>query len=204
MLTALSGRMRIPSLLSLLFILLQAAAPPELGIRAPRVSSEVMIDGVLAEAEWQNSDRVEVPGIAELYFQRSSDLLYVAVKYTKTPSGIVDLYLSSRDGEIYDLHASAKLGERQLQANTFSAWSWWNNHDWTANVSRVDSFEKRTFLRAPIREYQIHLARFPSSAWRLRFELTATGAKNQTLSRAVFPSGTTDKSTIGWLRLDVN
>ncbi len=101
------------------------------------------------------------------------------------------------------MHASAKLGERQLRGGAFPDWSWWNNRDWVANVSHVDSFERRSFLPAPIREYQIRRARFPSAVWRLRFELTAMGANNETQSQVVFPLGTSNKSTAGWLLVNL-
>ena len=68
-----------------------------------------MIDGVFSQGEWQNAICVDVPGTAKLYFQRSVDFVYIAVQYTNSPSGIVDLYLSPREGEVYDLHASANL-----------------------------------------------------------------------------------------------
>jgi len=189
-------------ILSLLLIVLQAAADAP-HIRVPQTSSAVMIDGVLSEGEWQHAVCVDVPDTARLYFQRSADFVYIAVQYTKSPSGIVDLYVSPRDGEIFDLHASAKLGERQLLSNAFPDWSWWNNRDWTANISRVDSFEKRTFFPAPIREYQIRYSRFGSSAWRVRFDLTAMGVNNDTQARTIFPPDTSDNPTAGWLQLNL-
>ena len=192
----------LPTLLLLVWVS-HPAGPNNLHIRVPQTSSVVMIDGVLSEGEWQHAVSVDVPDTARLYFQRSADFVYVAVQYTNSPSGIVDLYLSPREGEVFDLHASAKLGERQLRGKTFPDWSWWNNHDWTANISHVDSFEKRTFLPAPIREYQIRHSRFGSNAWRVRFELTAMGANNETQAHAVFPHGTIDTSTAGWLELDL-
>ena len=168
-------------------------------IKVPQNSPAVMIDGVFSEGEWQNAALMEVPNTARLYFQQSSEFVYIAVVYTNSPSGIVDLYLSPRDGEVYDLHASAKLGERQLHGNRFPDWNWWNNREWTANISRVESFEKRSFLPAPIREYQIRRSRFDSAVWRLRFELTAMKANNDIASTIVFPPGTTITSTDEWL-----
>jgi hypothetical protein len=193
----------MPSYVSLLVVVLQSVTPPGLYIRVPQTSSAVMIDGVFSEGEWQHAVSVDVPGTAKLYFQRTADFIYIAVQYKNSPSGIVDLYLSPREGQIYDLHASAKLGERQLRGDTFPDWSWWNNRDWTANISHVDSFEKRTFLPAPIREYQIRYSRFGSSAWRVRFELTAMGANNEMQASAIFPQGTSDNSTAGWLQLNL-
>lgn len=186
--------------LSLVFLVLQADQTGR-SIKVPQNSPGVMIDGVLSEGEWQDAARVEVPNTADLYFQESSEFVYIAVKYTNSPSGIVDLYLSPQDREVYDLHASAKLGERQLQGNKFSDWTWWNNQGWTANTSRVNSFDKRTFLPTQVREYQIRRSRFGSHTWRLRFELTAMKANNDTQSVTVFPPDTTDTSTVGWLVL---
>jgi hypothetical protein len=189
----------IPSLLAIMLL-----APADVFyIRVPQTSSAVMIDGMFSEGEWLHAVSVDVPGTARLYFQRSADFVYIAVRYTKSPSGIVDLYVSPREGEIFDLHASAKLGERQLLGNAFPDWSWWNNRDWTANISHIDSFEKRTFVPAPIREYQIRYSRFGSNAWRVRFDLTAMGVNNDTQSRTIFPRGTSDNSTTGWLQLNL-
>lgn len=190
--------------LYLLLMLLQAVGPNDLHIRVPQTRSAVMIDGAFSKGEWQQAVSVDVPGTARLYFERSADFVYIAVQYTSSPSGIVDLYVSPREGEVFDLHASAKLGERQLRGHTFPDWTWWNNRDWTANVSHVDSFQNRTFLPAPIREYQIRYSRFGSNSWRVRFDLTAMGAHNETQAHAIFPQGTTDTSTAGWLLLSLD
>jgi len=196
-------RERMLSALHLLLLVLQTLGPNQVHIQVPRTSSAVMIDGIFSDGEWQRAASIDVPGTAKLYFQRSTDFVYIAVEYTNSLSGIVDLYVSPREGEVFDLHASAKLGERQLRGNAFPNWSWWNNRDWTANYSHVDSFEKRTFLPAPIREYQIRYSRFGSSAWRVRFELTAMGVNNETQAHVMFPHGTTDNSTAGWLQLNL-
>lgn len=177
------------------------ATASDLRVLVPHTASAVMIDGMLSKGEWQNAKRVEVPSVATLYFQQSAEFVYIAVEYKNSPSGIVDLYLSPAEGEIYDFHASAKLGERKLHVNAYSDWAWWNNRDWTANVSRVESFERRTFLSTPVREYQIRRARFPSVTWRLRFELTAMSANNEAQAITIFPQATADKSTAGWLVL---
>lgn len=192
------------STLPVLLLLFEALGPPDVPIRVPRTSAAVMIDGIFSPGEWRDAASVDVPGTAKLYFQRSADFVYIAVEYTNSPSGIVDLYVSPRPGEIFDLHASAKLGERELRGKAFRDWSWWNNRDWTANYSHVDSFENRTFLPASIREYQIRYARFGSSAWRVRFELTAMGVHNDPRAHVIFPLRTTDNSTAGWLQLNLN
>ena len=184
-----------------MLLIVQSVASATPHILVPRTTAAIMIDGTFSVGEWDQAAQVDIPGRAKLYFQRSADFLYIAVRYTKSPSGMVDLYLSPEVGEVYDFHASAKLGERELKRDKFSDWNWWNNRDWTANVSRIDSFEKRTFLPTRIREYQIRLSRFSSRTWRVRFELTAMGVNNETQAQMVFPHGTSDRFTVGWLDL---
>jgi hypothetical protein len=46
---------------------------------------------------------MEVPGVAILYFQQSADFVYIAVQYQNSTSGIVDLYLSPSEKEVYNL-----------------------------------------------------------------------------------------------------
>jgi hypothetical protein len=41
----------------------------------------------------------------------------------RTLRGFTDIYITSEDGDIYDLHASAKLGERRLDGDKWLEWS---------------------------------------------------------------------------------
>jgi hypothetical protein len=182
-------------------VFITCAFAEKVQVRAPRSSTIVMVDGKLSATEWKDAARVEVPEVATLYFKQAGGFVYIAVEYIKSPSGIVDLYLSPGDGHVYDLHASAKLGERELQQGKWPDWVWWNNRDWAANVSRVDSWDKRTFLPEPVREYQILRSRFPAKKWLLRFELTTITSSNENTSSVVFPPRTRDHDPTGWLEL---
>ncbi|HEY6331217.1 MAG TPA: hypothetical protein VI756_17955 [Blastocatellia bacterium] len=173
-------------------------------IQVPQTNPEVMVDGVFSKGEWQDAGHLDVPKLGRIYVQRSTEFVYIAFEYIEAPSGMVDLFISPAEGQIYDFHASAKLGERQLKDGQFPDWTWWNNNDWVANVSRVDSFEDRTFLPTPIREFQIRRSRFPSTVWHVHFALTAMGRKNETLSEVVFPNATGEKSADGWIELLLN
>jgi hypothetical protein len=196
-------RFSLVQLMALTLWMSTAAVAAEPRVTAPHSGTVVMVDGKLSPDEWRGATNVKVPGVANLYFKQAAGFVYLAVEYTRAESGIVDLYLSPGDGHIYDLHASAKLGERELSGGKWPEWTWWNNQDWVANVSRPDSWEKRTFLPTKVREYQILRTRFPASTWRLRFELTPMTAQNQTLPVTVFPAHTTDTSTADWLLLDL-
>ena len=189
--------------LSVCLLLLWNTAHAQLHVTVPRSRAAVMIDGKLSDAEGKDAARVAVPNTANLYIKQAAGFVYFAVEFTGMPSGIVDLYLSPGNGHIYDLHASAKLGEREPQGGKWPDWLWWNNRDWVANVSRVDSWGKRSFLPEPVREFQLLRVRFPASVWRLRLELRAMTAQSQTASTVVFPPGTGDQDVKDWLVLDL-
>jgi hypothetical protein len=98
-----------------------------------------------------------------------------------------------------NLHASAKLGERVLQGATWSPWTWWNNVEWVANVSRVESFQARTFLPEEVRTFQIRHSRFGGQWWRVFFVLTSLRVEGQ--ETIAFPSQANDLDTDHWLTL---
>jgi hypothetical protein len=128
----------------------------------------VMVDGKIGPEEWNDAAAEEVPSGGRLYLKTSGEFAYIAVQFPAGRSGFTDLYIASPDGTIHDLHAFPKLGERRLEGGKWPEWSdWWNNRGWVANVSEVESFEKRTFVPATVREYQIERSRFAGSDWRL-------------------------------------
>ena len=181
-----------------------SASAAQVSIAAPPSETVVMVDGKISANEWRDATHVEVPGVADIMFKRAAGFVYIAVDYKNNASGIVDLYLAPGDGSVQDLHASAKLGERTLHGGAWPDWTWWNNRDWVANVSRVDSWEKRTFLPESVREYQIRRTRFPSKQWRLRFELTTMSDTGAVTHTTVFPEKTSDKDLVQWLILRVD
>jgi hypothetical protein len=80
--------------------MLQLAASDELRVRAPLTTSAIMIDGEFSNEEWKSAVKVDVPGGSQLYFQQPSDFVYIAVEYTHAVSGIVDLYVSPKRGNL--------------------------------------------------------------------------------------------------------
>ena len=176
------------------------AKTPEEIVHVP-TGKPVMVDGKIGPGEWSDAAETDVPGGARLYLKTSGDLVYVAVQFPAGRSGFTDIYITSEDGGIYDLHASAKLGERRLDGGKWPEWSnWWNNQGWVANVSRVDSFETRTFAPAGVREYQIERSRFVGREWRLMLDMSmeSPGGK-YTVVR--FPASASDSNPKVWLRV---
>jgi hypothetical protein len=167
------------------------------------VGKPVMVDGNIESGEWSDAREVTMPNDARLYLKVSGEFVCMAVQFPASRSGFTDLYVAPAGGSIYDLHASAKLGERQLHNHKWPEWNhWWNNQGWVANVSRFDSFEKRTFLPATVREYQIKRSRFPGHEWRLMLDMSleSTGGE-YTVAR--FPTSASDSNPEKWLRVQI-
>jgi hypothetical protein len=122
----------------------------------------VLVDGKLERDEWSDAKQFVASESISIFFKRDHKYLYIAVK-PKAGLFSVDLYLVQNAGSVSDLHASAKLGERQGMFGNFPDWIWWNNRGWVANVSRVKTFEPREFLPDEAKEYQITMSRFRKS-----------------------------------------
>jgi len=177
-----------------------SAKPPEEIVHVP-TGKPVMVDGKIGPGEWSDAAEVKMPSGGRLYIKVAGEFVYVAVQFPATRSGFTDLYIASQDGSIYDLHASAKLGERKLQGGKWPDWrNWWNNRGWVANVSQVESFEKRTFVPADVREYQIERSRFAGREWRLMLDVSmeSPGGK-YTVVR--LPGSASDSNPEKWLRV---
>jgi hypothetical protein len=69
-----------------------------------------------------------------------------------------------------------------------------------ANVSQVESFEKRTFMPATIREYQIERSRFAGSEWRLMLDMSME-AQGGEYTVVRFPASVSDSNPGKWLRV---
>lgn len=194
---ATSRAFRSASALAWLFI--AATAVGQQPLHVPR-GKPVLLDGKIA-AEWDDAISMKLSDLATLYVKQSEEYLWLALKLS-APDGAVDLYLSPTDGAIYDLHSSAKLGERRLVDGAWPDWRWWNNGGWVANVSRVDSFEKRTFLPTGVREFQIRKSRFLGSQWKIMVELL-TPAEPEWRATP-YPAACINSNTKGWIVLDLD
>jgi hypothetical protein len=174
-----------------------ATDPP---IKVP-AGKPVMIDGHFSAKEWDDAAEKAMSHSIRLYFKQAGEFVFICVRLPEGRSGFTDLYLATPDGPAVNVHASAKLGERVLRENNWPEWRWWNNADWVANVSRVNSFEKRTFLPEDVREFQIRRSRFPAKEWLAMFEVSvAAGGGFKTVT---FPEGASNKDKATWVRLEL-
>ena len=160
-----------------------------------------MVDGTLEAGEWDDALTENLPGLARIRIKYSEQYVFLAVELLNSDDGALDLYLSPSSGAIYDLHASAKLGERKPVDHTWPEWKWWNNTGWVANTSRVDSFQKPSFLPTKVREFQISRSRFGRNEWRVMFEVMTPA--DPTWKTTSYPPQAKTTDARDWIRLDL-
>ncbi len=156
----------------------------------------VLVDGKLGPGEWSDATRVVASDSVTLFLKRDDRYLFVALQPSVRAFFSVDLYFDrGRDAPILDLHASAKLGEREGTFGQWPEWVWWNNRAWAANVARVATFEPREFLADEAKEYQIEIGQFGARRVWLSADVQA-GDKTQSI-----PSNGTARYGRYWLEL---
>ncbi len=175
-------------------------AAAEQTVQVPKATVLVMVDGKLGKNEWKDGATFPLGDLARVHLKHTAEYVWIAVECLKCTNFALDLYLQPENGALYDLHSSAKLGERQLRgANWPDEWEWWNNEGWVANWSRVDSFQDRTFLDQQVREFQISRERFRGSTWRVMFELLLPDQPKWRTTQ--YPEKATNNVTKDWIVL---
>nr|WP_294946128.1 hypothetical protein [uncultured Mucilaginibacter sp.] len=183
----------------LLLLLFFSAFPGDLVAQNIPKGKAILMDGKITDKEWSDARRVDAADSVKIYFKQHAEYVLIAVKVPDGKNMMVDMYCSTASG-LVNLHASAKLGQRQYSNNNWGDWIWWNNEFWAANVGRVASFEERTFLKEHVREFQIRKSFFASAGTKILFDITYIGAGN-TLSTIHFPASATNTQPQNWLAI---
>ena len=149
----------------------------------------VMIDGDFTGKEWNDGKVITIQDSIKLFFKQTEEFVFIGIEPPKKGynGGWIDLYLSEGENNIFNLHASRKLGERKLTNGKWEDWDkWWTNKGkWKANYIRPDDIEengktKAIQLKDDGWEYQIRKDKFGKGNWRILFEISIVlnGFKN--------------------------
>lgn len=183
-----------------IFAATAAGAEP---IKVPFAKQVVMIDGKISPTEWQDAATTYAGDFARIYIKQTKEHVWLTVEFLRSKTGTLDLYISPGRGRPVNLHASAKLGQRILQNGAWpEEWTWWNNDGWVANVSRVDSWDKRSFMPETVREFQIARSWFPNGEFRIMVEMMTPAEPNW--QTTAFPADAVNTDPKRWaaFRLD--
>ena len=198
----------IRQLLPLLLVMCgasQAAFSQQILAVPKRDGPPVLIDGIFSVGEWQGATVVNMSTAVTLHLKQRTGHVYVGVEMRTPSPSYVELFLLTEENQLYNLHASMRVGERWLKDSVWDdnkpEWRWGNNIDWIASVAKYDEAKDRNlslaerFLHYDGMEFQIRRARFQGRRWRVRIEVRDfTGRTPDT----IFPAASTRRDVTRW------
>jgi len=172
----------------------------------------VLLDGLFAPEEWDDALKVPVHERVDLFLKTNSGHLFLGLKYKDALGVIVDLWMTSDDKTVYQMHSSGQLGEGVLSlpvADDKTEPIMGYTKDWDANEIKSDSKKKaewqaagrpkegyrQTLFPSDGKEFQIALSKFSGHRLKMRF------LSGDPKGLVIFPEKTDLKSTDNWLEL---
>lgn len=188
------------------FLSTPAEAAPILHANA---AGPILMDGNCDDAAWQRAGVQDIGAGARLRVTASDDFVYICIEGPPESFTNVDLYILNGTS-VYNLHASAALGERIRSDDGWPAYQWWNHHGWTANWlpylgRRVENGrEVARFAFAAGREFQIARSKFPSSEWRVMVDVHELATDTGMDGEARYPALAREDDPNSWARLVIS
>ena len=172
----------------------------------------VLIDGLFSPGEWDDALIRPINDRVDLYLKVNSGHLFLGLKYEDAVGVITDIWMTSDDRTVYQMHSSGQLGEAVLSlpvGDNMPETIMGCTKDWDANEIKSDSKKKAEWQAAgrPVegyrkvlfpsdgKEYQIVLSKF--SGRRIKMRLLAGDPKGL----IIYPEKSGLKSTDNWLEL---
>ncbi|HYH44465.1 MAG TPA: hypothetical protein VEG34_02175 [Thermoanaerobaculia bacterium] len=156
--------------------------------------ANVLVNGSFAPGEWDEAWVEPLDAGHELLLKRDDRYFYLGIRFLGQRHTGLDIYLAA-GGEMRALHVSSALADRRRGPEGWSEHDW-RNLDWGANVIGTVAGESGPrFLEPEGFEIQLSQAAFKGRELALRIELKRPAA--------VFPAGTTDGDTKGWIRVQL-
>jgi hypothetical protein len=174
------------------------AAKPAAGCSTCRLAiprgASVLVNGSFAPGEWDGAWVEPLDAGHELLLKRDDRYYYIGIRFLGQRHTGLELYLAA-GGEMRALHVSSALADRRREPEGWSEHDW-RNLDWGANaVGTVAGESGPRFLEPEGFEVQLSQAALKGRELALRIELKRPAA--------VFPEGTTDGDTKGWIRVQL-
>lgn len=200
----------------------QPASPPASIRDMPPLSvpqgdgTPVITDGQFSPGEWDDALRVVMQGPVTLHVKELRGVVFVGIR-GKSPLDIgpSELLLAAPGGPVQKLHVSAQLGEIALpNEGVDPPFRYGLTTGWYANELRRDEklFEElRGEGKPPIEvilgssypvdgiEFAIRRSKLPGNRWLMR--VVASAIVDGMPGALVYPPGTAERATDGWLEL---
>ena len=165
-----------------------------------------LFDGRCGDDEWQGATQIELPAQVSVYLMHDKDSLFVCAKGKANDYTVIDLYIEdAATGHLYNLHASAQLGERVLTDKEWSESEFWNHKDWSgfwvpyAGDEETDKGTRTKFLQGSHREVHVLRKKFVGNTWNMMIGVSAINHEGKYGAEFFYPENAvdTDRSTWG-------
>ena len=174
----------------------------------------VLLDGIMTPAEWDDALKVKIHERIDLLVKVNAGHLFLGLKFRDAAGVIVDLWLTSDDKTVYQMHSSGQLSEGvfKLPVKEDSIeLSMGHTTDWDAN--EIKSYQKKkdewvaagrpggmeayrkVLYPSDGKEFQIMLSKFSSNTLKLRFK------SGDPEGLVTYPEKSTLSDTDNWLEL---
>jgi len=174
----------------------------------------VLLDGIMTPAEWDDALKVKIHERIDFLVKVNAGHLFLALKFRDAAGVIVDLWLTSDDKTVYQMHSSGQLSEGVFKLPIEEGpteLSMGHTTDWDAN--EIKSYQKKkdewvaagrpggmevyrkVLYPSDGKEFQIMLSKFSSNTLKLRFK------SGDPEGLVTYPEGSTLIDTDNWLEL---
>ncbi len=176
----------------------------------------VLTDGIFTPGEWDDAKKIKINDTITLLVKQYMGIFYLGIYCPDLRMPVSDLFISSEEGDIYQFHISAQLGEIKLNPEgekdpefEYGNTSGWYGNEIRWNYGKAQELQQqgKTNTEAQLatifphegHEYMFRLAKFNSSrTLKIRLELLYSGHWD---NPTVYPEGTKNKDLTGWLEL---
>ncbi len=167
-----------------------------------------LLDGHCDDKEWLSATKFELPANTAVYLMHNKHSFFVCAKGKANDYTVVDVYIEHPEtGQLYNLHASAQLGERVMTGKTWDEFSWWNNKDWSgfwvpyAGEEETKSGKRTKFLEGSHREVQILKKKFAGNTLNMMIRLSGLSHNGQYGAVFFYPEKAIDTDKLTWSKM---
>lgn len=166
-----------------------------------------LFDGHCKNDEWATATKIDLPAGVSVYLMHDNNSLYVCAKGKSGDYTVIDLYVEdAATGHLYNLHASAQLGERTFTNKEWSENDFWNNQDWGgfwvpyAGTEETEEGPRTKFLKGSHREIQVLRKKFKGNTWNMMIGVGAIENKGSDMGNYFYPEDAVDTDPSTWLK----
>jgi len=178
----------------------------------------ILIDGIFSPGEWEDAVSFRVDQRVNLLIKTKKGHLFIGIKCNDLKIPVADIYISSEQGPIYQLHASAQLGERILSNKSGRendpSYNWGETKDWYANEVRWNNRELESIIESegitrdeafsrvvyPYEgfEFQIKYSKFHTNELWIMLDISYEDTDRKSI---IIPTNTERKHIDNWIKL---